>query len=115
MLKVGDRYKNDISLLQGLSANCQKKAFKKLKKQILCILELKLRTFTQFSGSLVDNYIVCAAEITVNVLILNLFADTLDILCVFSLFLSPTRIIFLHLFFKKSCLPLHPIHSYPSR
>ena len=60
VLKVGDRYKNDISLLQGLSANCQKNSFQKLKKEILCISELKLRTFTQFSGSLVDNYIVCA-------------------------------------------------------
>ena len=71
MLKVGDRYKNDISLLQGLSANCQKNSFQKLKKEILCISELKLRTFTQFSGSLADNYIgLCkmATEITANVL-----------------------------------------------
>jgi len=60
VLKVGDRDKNDISLFQGLSANCQKTAFKNFKKN-LCILELKLRTFTQFSGSLADNYIVCAS------------------------------------------------------
>merc|ERR1712203_1092815 len=31
VLKVGDRYKNDISLLQGFSANCQKEnSFQKL-------------------------------------------------------------------------------------
>jgi len=66
-----------ITSFTGIVCKFSKKnSFQKLKKEIQCILELKLRIFT---GRQLYRLCKMATEITVNVLILNLFADPLDI------------------------------------